>query len=111
MLNITLNKGSSEAADQQSPLVVDVALYRMRRPLLLLLQDHEDGIVRECLEEVLSVHAGAIFIQHQGTDTQDVQRVAHLRPQGHRNMFSKSLHIAPTWETDFNFWTKDRTNG
>lgn len=66
----------------------DVAPYRVWSPLLSLLQDHEDGVFRQRLEELLCVHAGPIFIQHQGTDTQYIQRVTDLQHKGQRGSAS-----------------------
>jgi len=74
------------AADQQRHLVVDVggersqtASYRLRGPLVALLQDHEHRVVRQRLEELLRVHPGAVLVQHQGADARHAQRDADLR--------------------------------
>lgn len=53
----------------------------MWSPLVALLQDHEDSVYRQRLEELLCVHPCAVFIQHQGADTQYAQRVTDLRGQ------------------------------
>lgn len=60
-------------------------------PLLALLQDHEDRVFRQRLEELLCVHPCAVFIQHQGADTQYTQWVADLREHTHIS----TLH--PIW--------------
>lgn len=51
----------------------------MRGPPVAILQDHEDSVVRQRLEEVIRVHTGPVFVQHQGVDTRHTERVADLR--------------------------------
>ena len=53
-------------------------------PLVVLLQHHEDSVDSQRLEELLSVHPRAVFIQHQGADTRHVERVTDLREREKR---------------------------
>lgn len=55
--------------------------YSMWGPPLSFVQHHEDSVFRQRLEEFLCVHTCAVFIQHQGAHTWDIQRVTNL---GHK---------------------------